>query len=293
MKVHFRLLTISCAALLCIIVFGSNGFAYETYDLPRVNFAYDSAIVYYPSTGSGPFPATTMSGGWTNTKEDMEWICEDLVDAGFIVICFTPQRRYLALPWIWKRGQVAAYEKLVEENSNRTSPIYGMVNTNKIGIAGFSMGGGGVVNTAQDNATDAKVAIAMAPWETCTLNPLSDCLDYTDNISIPIFIFGGTNDRLVYDNELNNMYETLPARTEKIGAIYEGMNHFDMFGVELAKGENRFRVATYMIAFLKVYLVNDSTYLTFLSGNQLMNNIDDGWFAMYKYNDVDYVPYQE
>lgn len=279
------------ATLFCIAILVNSAFAYDTYELPGVRMAYDSAIVYYPD-GNGPFPATTMSGGWTNTKEDMEWICVDLVEQGFIVICFTPQRRLLALPWIWQRGQEAIYDTLLAENADRNSDIYGKVNTNKIGLAGFSMGGGGVVQTANENTTDAKVAIAMAPWETCTINPTADCLDNTTNITIPVFIFGGTNDRLVYDNELNNMYENVPASTERLGIIFDGMTHYDLFGVEAAKGAARDEVATYMIAFLKVNLVGDSSYMTFINGNELYNNIDDGWFAMYKYNDTDYVAYQ-
>lgn len=284
---------VSLSVLLAALAWGANAFSFETYELDGEALGFDSAIVYYPETDSGPFPATTMCGGWTNTKEDMEWICEDLANAGYIVICFTPQRRYLALPYIWERGQKAIYETLVAENDNQQSPIYRKVNVDKIALSGFSMGGGGVLQTVNSRSTNAKVAIAMAPWETCTIRPNEECLTRTEEIIIPVFIFGGTNDRLVYDNELNNMYETLPEGTEKLGIIFDGMNHFDLFGANLLKNKIRDKVSTYMIAFLKVYLERDTTYQTFLSGDELQQNIDDGWFAMFKYNNSEPVPYQE
>lgn len=292
MKTNVRFYVL-LSALLTPFFLWTSAFAYETYELDGEALGYDSAMIYYPDEGNGPFPATTMSGGWTNTKEDMEWICEELADAGLIVICFTPQRRYLALPYIWERGQNAVYETLLDENDNQQSPIYRKVNVDKIALAGFSMGGGGVLQTANSRSTNAKVAIAMAPWETCTASPDKECLTRTDEIIIPTFIFGGTKDRLVYDAEINNMYESLPEGTEKLGIIFDKMNHYDLFGADLLKDKIRDRVSTYMIAFLKVYLMRDSSYQTFLSGDDLQQNIDDGWFAMFIYNDDAPVPYQE
>lgn len=266
-----------------------GGGDYDTYDLPGITMGYDSAIVFYPTSGNGPFPAVTMSGGWTNTKEDMEWICIDLVEAGFIVLAFTPQRRILALPWIWERGHNTAYETIEEENVRAKSPIRGKVNTNKIGMCGFSMGGGGVINAANNNVTGVKATVAMAPWEVCTFRPLADCDTQSDNITTPVFIFGGTNDRLALDQKVTQMYDAVPAHTERLLAIFDGMNHYDMFGIELFKGDERDEVATYMIAFLKVYLSRDSSYQNVLEGDDLQDNINDGWFYTYKYNGATYV----
>lgn len=52
---------------------------------------YGSARVFYPcETADGPFAATTLTGGFTNTKEQMYWLAEHLVTHGYIVIAITP-----------------------------------------------------------------------------------------------------------------------------------------------------------------------------------------------------------
>lgn len=290
-KRHFILLSILGLFFVWVTpalssIFGGGD--YTTYELPGITMGYDSAIVYYPTQGSGAYPAVTMSGGWTNTKEDMEWICIDLVEAGFIVLAFTPQRRILALPFIWERGHNRAYETLEDENIRSDSPIRGKVNTDKIGMCGFSMGGGGVINAANNNVTGVKATVAMAPWEVCTFRPMEDCDTQSDAIGTPVFIFGGTNDRLALDEKVSQMFDTLPSSTERILAIFDGMNHYDMFGMEFFKGPERDEVATYMIAFLKVYLERDPSYQDILSGNELQENIDEGWFDTYKYNGTTY-----
>jgi dienelactone hydrolase len=278
-------------SLIFVLGAGTAAFGgdYDTYEIGMQRFEFDAATVYYPTGSDGPFPATTMSGGWTNTKEDMIWICEKLVQEGFIVICFTPQRRWLALPYIWERGANASYRMLEEENKNPKSPIHGKVDTDRIAMSGFSMGGGGVINAANYNVTGVKVTVAMAPWELCTIRPMVACDSETEDIKTPIFIFGGTKDLLVYDNEINNMYETLPNRTEKLGVIFEGMNHGDLFGPDSNRKPEREKVAPYMIAFLKVYLTGDSSYQTYLDGAELDENIDNGWFSLYKFNNSTYV----
>lgn len=250
---------------------------------------YDSAMIYVPA-GSGPFPATTLSGGWTNTKEQMEWIGYRLAKQDFIVICITPDMRITALPPVWERGHNAAVQKLKDENQRYGSPIYGKVDTSKLGLCGFSMGGGGVIMATQDNVTGIKATIAMAPWEICTLGA-TDCENQTDEIDTPIFLFGGSNDVLAWEGRVADMYEGIPSSTERLGIIFNGMSHFDMYGDIAVIGEEmlmRERVAEYMIAFFKVYLADDSSYMDVIDGLKMQKNISNEWFTNYDYNGIRY-----
>src|SRR5690606_33917974 len=57
-----------------------------------------------------------------------------------------------------------ALDYLVDQNSRRTSPVNGMIDTDRLGVIGWSMGGGGTLRVASQGRI--KAAIPLAPWDT-------------------------------------------------------------------------------------------------------------------------------
>ena len=71
----------------------TNPGSYEicSYDAELDNEGYASARMSYPcDLSGGPLPATTLTGGFTNTKEQMYWLADHLTSHGYVVLTMTP-----------------------------------------------------------------------------------------------------------------------------------------------------------------------------------------------------------
>src|SRR5690606_22319785 len=79
----------------------SGGQSVCNYSTGLTSLSYSSARVSYPCNLSGTAPATTLTGGFTNTKEDMYWLANHLSSHGFIVITITPNN-ILGTPLNWE-----------------------------------------------------------------------------------------------------------------------------------------------------------------------------------------------
>jgi hypothetical protein len=180
---------------------GSGTYSKCTYTSGLSDSGYASAIVYYPCSGSGPFSATTLTGGYTNTKEDMAWLGNHLVTHGFVIIAMTPNNT-LGTNSTWTTAHKAGVNKLISENSRSSSPIYGKVNANALGIMGFSKGGGGALLASSDVGTRVKATQALAPY-----------MDFSYNLSgirSATICYTGTSDSIASPSDVVSMYNSLP-----------------------------------------------------------------------------------
>jgi fermentation-respiration switch protein FrsA (DUF1100 family) len=182
---------------------------------------YASARITYPcDLNDGPYPATTLTGGFTNTKEQMVWLSEHLTTHGVVVITMTPTNKYGAPP-VWATAHHGGFAMLEAENSRTSSPINGKIDLDNRNLMGFSMGGGGVLLAAGEKGTGYKSAIALAPWLGSN-NP-----NYS-NIQEPMLILGSENDTLALYSD--TYYASLPTKIDRGLAIYTGASHFDWYG---------------------------------------------------------------
>lgn len=136
---------------------------YAYYDLEGSGSVSSCRVFYPASLGSGndTYPAVTLSGGMTNTKEDMYWLAEVLSqEANIIVFTISAANNMLVIGYT--KAHLDGYEMMVAENNDPESSVYQRIHA--YGLMGYSMGGGGVLN-AGDELNDAIDAIvAMAPF---------------------------------------------------------------------------------------------------------------------------------
>lgn len=236
------------------------------------NSGYASARVSYPCDLSlaSAYPATTLTGGFTNTKEQMYWLSDHLTSHGYIVITMTPTFT-LGLPPVWRDAQVAGFAELEDENNRSDSPIQGKVNLNKRNLMGFSMGGGGTLLAAAEISGYAS-AIPLAPW-LGSYNP-----DY-ENISAPTLILGSENDELAYYSE--NYYASLPNSLYRGIAMYSGASHFDWYGSGAQDQKALFR--TLVTAWLDLHLKEDGSAEGYFNGAEHDRHVAEDWFSFYDY----------
>jgi dienelactone hydrolase len=189
----------------------SGGQKVCTYSTGLTSLSYRSARVSYPCTISGKAPATTLTGGFTNTKEDMYWLADHLSSHGFIVIAITPTNN-LGLPPGWERAHKGGIDKLKSENSRIGSAIRNKVDTSKLGIMGFSMGGGGTLLAAADLGTQIKTAVPLAPW-------LGASIPAYRNIKAKTLVISGASDSVAFPATIAGYYRNLPAITKGLAEV--------------------------------------------------------------------------
>lgn len=243
-----------------------------SYETGLENDGYASARMTYPcDLSGGPIPATTLTGGFTNTKEQMEWLAEHLSSHGYAVLTMTPNNT-LGVPPGWRDAQVGGFAELEDENSRLDSPLRGKIDLDKRNLMGFSMGGGGVILAAEEMVDQHTSAIALAPW----LGAYQ--VDFAA-IKSPILMLGSEFDELAYATE--RYYSELSPDTERGLGMYAGASHFNWFGNKETEYKKKFR--TLVTAFLEVQLKGDTSAYSYFDGAEHDEHVQEGWFSAYDY----------
>ncbi len=242
-------------------------YAVTSYTANLADTAYNSAIIYYPQDPKAIIiGASTLSGGFTNTKEQMSWLAEHLASHGVITLVFTPTNNQSLNPAIWSTGHKGGFQKLKSENLRVGSPIQGRVDEKKIGIMGYSMGGAGTILAVNELGTAVKAAVPI-----CAFRPA------TPNVAVPIMLITGTNDVVALPAAIINAYEAMPETSPKALANFEGMTHLDVTNGGTANQQEN--LAYYGTAWYRVYLGGDARYKTYLSGDEQKKKVEAGTFA--------------
>jgi len=230
---------------------------------------YSTAIVHYP-VGKGPFPVTSVSGGWNMNKEQMLWLSAHLASHGFITITFTQKEDVIfADTKLWADGHLGCLKKIKEENKRPESPVYGKVDTNNMGIIGFSMGGSATIDAAAVMGPAVKAAIALAP------NSLTQ-----PNITAATMVITGSADKEARPFNLKRGYDRIPSSTTKAFVTLKGMTHHDW--LDSTKHQD---IARKLItSWHKVHLAGDSSFQTHISGTEHQKDVDTGLFTEFIYN---------
>ena len=239
-----------------------------SYEANLENDGYASARMTYPcDLSGGPIPATTLTGGFTNTKEQMEWLAEHLSSHGYAVLTMTPNNT-LGVPPGWRDAQFGGFAEFEDENSRSGSPLQGKIDLTKRNLMGFS----GVILAAEEMGNQHTSAIALAPW----LGAYS--VDF-EAIESPILMLGSEFDELAYATE--RYYSELSPNTERGLTMYAGGSHFHWFGNSETEYKKKFR--TLVTAFLEVQLKGDTSAYSYFDGAEHEEHVEEGWFSAYDY----------
>jgi hypothetical protein len=196
---------------------------YEYYSLSGT-WAVESCRVYYPSSlkddpvsfriNPDTYPAVTLSGGFTNSKEDMFWLAEYLAGQAEVIVFAISAENNLTVDG-YADAHHDGYWMMVAENNNRKSVLYQRIEN--YGLTGFSMGGGAAINVADDLGDDITAVVALAPFDPRT---------NLRNISAGCLIMVGQYDIVApafWNSEV--AYEDLPDSIEKCLLEFRFFSH--------------------------------------------------------------------
>lgn len=229
-----------------LVLTGCGGGSDCFYDLDAYG-SVSSARVFYPcgmEDSSERHHVTTLSGGFTNTKENMYWLAEYLVEnSDMVVFAITADSN--ASVGNYERAHKSAVEMIDSEYSNPASPLY--LRLDKLALMGYSMGGGGVLSAAHDLGSQVDAVIAMAPWEPSL---------YLGGVTADTLTIVGENDIVAPPSYSEGAYNNLPENITKARVELDDFGHLQWIGNTGSNANTN--AAKHMIGAWLDYNLNDS-----------------------------------
>jgi len=219
---------------------------------------FGGGTIYYPAI-DGRFATIAIAPGYTGYQASLAWLGPRLASHGFVVIVidtFTtadmPEQRAKQL--------TAALRQMAALSADKRSPLYRKSDPDRLGVIGHSMGGGGALLVARENA-GLKAALALTPWS------MDKQFSAT---SVPTLILACELDAIAPNTNYSRpLYASLPDTVHKAYVELKGQSHF----CPQAAG-NYPLMGRYAIAWMKRFLDNDARYSAFLCGPEAEPNVE-------------------
>ena len=219
---------------------------------------YLESTIYYPTNATAPFASIAIVPGFNSGPETLvEW-GPFYASHGIVAIIIGTNNRF-SFPDARATALIDALETLRQENSRVGSPLKDKLDTNKFGVSGWSMGGGGAQRAAvSDNRI--KGVIALCPW-----------LDSNSSLnhSSPVLIFSGQNDPTAPPAQHADLqYNATPNTTNKL--LFEVANG----GHDVANSPNRSNgmIGKIALSWFKLYVEKNDCYCSLKTSSLLINS---------------------
>lgn len=222
---------------------------------------YGGGTLFYPTnTSEGPFAGIVVCPGYMEGDGAVDWWGPRLASNGFVVMVMQPQSTYTDQP-IQRANQILdAVDDMISWNSSRYNAIYGKLDTNRFGLMGHSMGGGGTLIATEDEANNPaiKAAIPLAPY---ALEK-----DFSGITAPTMIVACGADGIAPVAQHAKPFYNSLSSSIDKMFVEFAGDSHFCVID-----GNSHYALLGKLgVSWMKVFLDEDARYLTFL------NDIDYG-----------------
>ena len=215
---------------------------------------YTGATIYYPTDAIPPYASIVIVPGYVSAQSTIQSWGPFLASHGIVTMTIGTNNLF-DFPVDRKDALLDAIVTLSEENDRTNSPLNGELDTERVAVGGWSMGGGGAQLAAVADTT-IKAVVALCPWlDTNQLVP-SD-LDHP----VPILIFSGEQDGIAPPvSHANVHYDYTPESTNKLLFEIDDAGHSvanDPIGIEEYVG----KIA---LSWLQLYLIGDTCYCPLL-----------------------------
>lgn len=259
--------------------------------------------VFYPQDDSdAPFPALSLGHGFTMDRGFFTSWGEYFASWGYVIA--VPSLQYAGL--FNSDHERCAYELLAtleflkDMGDDPSSPIMGLVDENRMGLTGFSLGAKATVLAAQyDVADQTGLVKAIAPMAV-SIGRDPDPLPDLPLIDIPVQLQAGEFDEIAPpdDNSLL-IYEGI-SDSPKQYLMISGANHNQYadrnpisggFGdgtATISRAEQHRIARKYSTSFFNYYLKGQSEYYTYLYGEESNSDVVDGTLNFNLFHNLTY-----
>lgn len=222
----------------------------RTTNVSRFTSGFGGGTIHYPTGTEGTMAAIVVIPGFVSAESSIDWWGPKLASHGFVVMTIDTNSGFDQPPS--RARQInSALDYLVAQNTARRSPVNGMIDTDRLGVIGWSMGGGGTLRVASEGRI--KAAIPLAPWDTTRFR----------NVQAPTMIFACQSDVIApVISHASPFYNQLPSSIDKAYVNIRGGSHYCANG----GGLNDSVLSRLGVSWMKRFLDNDTRYSQFLCG---------------------------
>jgi triacylglycerol lipase len=235
-----------------ILTASSGPFGVGTVAVPT-SAGFGGATIYYPTGVEGPFAVISIAPGFTETASAMANWGPRLASHGFVTIIINTSNTF-ENPSTRSTEQRQALTYAINQSNAAGSAIAGLVDGNRRGVAGHSMGGGGTLISAQADPT-IRAAVPLAPWNNSPNFP---------NLAVPTLFVACQNDQIApVNSHVSPMYNSVPAATHKSYMSVAGGDHFC---ANSPSGGSQ-AVGKFVVSWFKKFLDGDTRYDPWVCGD--------------------------
>ncbi len=208
---------------------------------------FGGGTVYTP-TAPGQYGLVAVCPGFVSARSAIADVSRRLATHGFVVVAISTITPF-DLPG--SRGnQLLAALRATQEL--QTGPVLGKIDTTRLAVAGWSMGGGGTIRVVESTPT-LKAGTAWAPWALWS--------DLKGNNTVPLAITGGSADVVAAPGSFaSKFYASMPTTTRKLLGVIRDADH----GFPTTTSEPN---AYTTVAWMKRFVDDDTRYSAFLNGD--------------------------
>ena len=207
----------------------------------------DQSELYYPEGATPPFAAMVIVPGFTAQRSDVAPWGEFLASHGIVSLVIDTNSTS-DQPDTRSRALLDAVESLKKENAREGSPMKGKLDTTRVGLMGWSMGGGGTWISA-DGHPELKVAVSLCGWIIQGVG---------SKTSVPSLKLAVSDDELAAGMS-QPVYAAIPDSTPKMLVEWLSGGHWTNNN---PNNQNK-NVGRYGLPWIKVFLEKDERYRQF------------------------------
>jgi dienelactone hydrolase len=206
---------------------------------------YNNVTVCYPNdTSQGTFGGMVVMPGFLSLKAQMMWACNKVASHGFVV-AVAETNTILDFP-----GQRADQTQAIIRHlsgSGAPAQVRERLDPTRWAASGWSMGGGGALDTGVRNNPAVEAVVAWQPWNISSYG----------GMRVPSLIVGASNDIVASAGTMAEPFYNSINNAEKYYVEVAGQGHF------VGSSDNTIQSAA-TIAWLKRWVDNDTRYDQFL-----------------------------
>lgn len=248
---------------------GTGPFTYATTTVSSTQAnGYRQGTIYHPTNVTGPFGAIAVVPGYLAYQSSISWWGPRLASHGFVVITIDTNSTSDQPPS--RAAQLmAALEQLKTFNNTSSHPIYRKVDPNRMGVMGWSMGGGGSLIAARDNPT-LKAAIPFAPWNSST---------NFSTVTVPTMIIACESDSTApVSSHASPFYNSISSTVDKAYLEINNGSH----SCANSGNSNAGLIGKYGVSWMKRFIDNDTRYSPYLCGTEHQADLSNTAISEYR-----------
>ena len=213
------------------------------------------ATVFYPTSGAPPYSAIVFCPPFTGSQPMYKRWGPWCASHGSVLV--TMDTRTTGDSVDSRATQQPQVVDILGRENTGSGPLAGKLDTSRIGVMGWSMGGGATWISASTKQ-GLKTAMSRAGHNMTAINPASK----GGSMRIPTILFNGSTDSTILGGmgQSSGVFGRIPNPTPKVIFEVSNKGHFDWGSPTMASND----VAILALAFHKAYLDDDKRWTQFI-----------------------------